>query len=260
MGLRKVIGTLLGDVHVVKALCLPPNIMVGEGKKRVVPEDYRSASKWFRPGDVLTSRTDGYIFSNWAIPGAFKHAMLYVGPIRGTLDRKTGFISKPKLLPSGVGIHHTQTPRAVVHAVSEGVVCQDLLSIMNHCDYIAAFRPVLEKGAEGTPELMCANACALVGSPYDFGFSWEDSAALSCTELVDYVSGISGFKQAPRIKKRVRLFGPKNDVVLADNFMYIFKMVWCSVSCNSPAFIKKALDPQKMRDAIYRAPDASQED
>lgn len=257
MGLRKFVGTLLGDVHVVKALCLPPNIMVGEHRKRSdFALDYRAASKLLEPGDIITSRQWGYIFSNWAIPGAFKHAAIYAGPVSGARNPETGYIEKPKILPSGIGICQTMHPRAVIHSISDGVVAEDFLSFLAKEDYVAAYRPVV-KGKLGHQK-MVAEACKHVGTPYDFHFEAAGSRATEtfyCTEFVNYLCERHGAKNPPKTPLRTKLVGAKTDVYLADSYALVHPMIWCTVSCNEPGFVNKSLIPDVLRKAIHEAED-----
>jgi len=258
MSLRSGLFSFLGDLHVVKALTIPPCFMVGSHRRKLdLGTDYRSASRILKPGDILTSRSWGFFCSNLGIPGSFKHALIYVGPVSGRRSEETGFTEKPKRLPAGANVKDTPYPRSVVHAISEGVVCQDLLEVMAEEDYLAAYRPLLLTERPELAEKVVDAACQKVGTPYDFGFDWRSHDALCCTELADYAVKAAGVPLPPRTKKRLKLFQPAVDVTLSDSYALAHPMVWCSLSCNEPGFIAKSVHPQILRDRIWEADDAS---
>lgn len=234
------LATFGGDAHFVRALCVPPNIQVGTHFYKLdLGQDYRTASKVLVPGDILASRVNGYFLSNNLIPGGFKHAMVYVGPVRGWRDPDTGYIQQPKLMPSGCSIFNTDHPRCVVHAVSDGVVCQDLLDVMNHNDYMIAFRPNYDEcGSSG--EHTSVAAMEEIGKPYDFNFDFSNEKTLSCTELVEWSLLKSGYKcKFPKKELRPFIFSRKYHVVLADDFADLFPLVWYSRSCLDGYIFKK---------------------
>jgi hypothetical protein len=256
MSLRAKLFSFFGDIHVVKALTFPPCFMIGEHKRKVdLSLDYRAATKLLQPGDILVSRSWGYFLSNKGIPGAFKHAMVYVGAVKGRKDAETGFIKKPKMMPSMTSVYQTLTPRCVVHAISDGVVCQDLIDVMTHCDYMAAFRPLsADLSKPFDLNVVAAEACKLVGTPYNFDFAINKNA-FYCTELVNYLADKSSARIPPKTSMRVSLFGAKSMVTLADSISLVYSMPWCSVSCNEPAFVNKSKIPDVIRNAVYDAED-----
>jgi len=258
MWLKKQVATVGGNIHFVRALCLPPNIMIGNPKTKIqLDRDYRSASRSLRAGDIIISRAAGFI-SNKFIPGAFKHAMVYVGPISGKYDKESGFINAPRMLPDAVGIHQTLFPRCVVHAISEGIVCQDLLTVMTHCDYMAALRPLTFSEMEPNKNIIISSACRAVGKEYDFGFNWKSAKKFCCTELVDHCLKKAGFEtpQPSMINTSFNPFGKKQPVTIADKYIEVHKTVWHSLSCNETKFIKRATDVEKLQQALAESQDA----
>jgi len=255
MGLWARLCTLAGDFHAVKAWAFPPCFLLGEHRKRGdFALDYRAASKLLEPGDILTSRQWGYVLSNRAIPGAFKHAALYAGPVSGWRDPETGFIEKPRILPSGIGISQTMNPRAVIHSISDGVVAEDFLSFLAKEDYVAAYRPV---GPTLSHQRMVAEACKHVGSPYNFSFGETRPGKFYCSEFINYLCDRVGIQNPPKTQLRLKVVGPKSYVPLADSYAVTHKMIWCTVSCNEPSFANRSLIPDVLRARIYEAEDGN---
>ena len=259
MGLKSFFYTLLGNVHIIPNLVVPPFFVLGEPPRRYsLAQDYRAASRLLQPGDLLVCCAKGYFFSNRAIRGtAFKHAALYCGPITGRRNPDTGRIERPKILPSGVGIHQTLYPRSVIHATSDGINCIDLLDLLLYEDYVAAFRPAAADKAklELATQIMVTEACKLVGTPYDFGFDFSTHEKMCCTEFTDYLLKRVGLPTPPRILQRVKFFGPKVEVTLADSYALLFPCVWATMSCSEPAFVNQSAIPGVLRDRIYEAQD-----
>ena len=238
MFLRKFLGTLIGDIRIVRNICIPPCFIIGEVTGKIdLSTDYRNLTRKIEIGDILISRSWGYFGSNVAIPGAFKHGMIYVGPIKGEKNKK-GFIENP--IPTENGIHK----RCVIHAISEGVVCQDLIDVMKHCDYMAAFKAnyTLHSIIDivKARKILVEEACEKVGLPYDFGFNWRTHKSFCCTELVDYLLKKVELSTPQKIEKRVKLFGKKNKVTIADSYMTLYKLSWVSNSCYEKGFVEKS--------------------
>jgi len=253
---RNTLLALLGDVRFIYNITLPPCFVIGQIKRRIdLSSDYRAASRLLRPGDILVSRAFGQL-SNLGIPGATKHALFYVGPVSGRKNSETGFIEKPKPLPAHCGVRETPYPRTIIHSISDGIVAQDLIEIMAEEDYMIAYRPKLLQEKPELAAKMVEEACRKVGMPYDFGFNWLSHNAMCCSEFVDHLSLFVGIPTPPKIKKRVKLFGAKQDVTIADAYALIHPAVWCSVSCNEPSFANRSSYAQILRDRIYEAEDA----
>lgn len=258
MWLQKKVAAIGGDIHFVNALCLPPNVMVGSAKSKIqLDRDYRAASRTLQAGDILVSRSAGFV-SNRFIPGAFKHAMVYAGPISGKYDDETGFINAPRMLPGSIGIYQTLFPRCVIHAISDGIVCQDLLTVMTHCDYMAAIRPTRFAELEPNRNIVVSSACEAVGKEYDFGFNWESAKKFCCTELADHCLKRAGFEipEPVMIKTSINPFAKKQPVTIADKYIEVHEMVWHSLSCSESKFVKKSIDPSKMQKALAGSSDA----
>ncbi|MHA2279954.1 MAG: YiiX/YebB-like N1pC/P60 family cysteine hydrolase [Promethearchaeota archaeon] len=140
-----------------------------------------------QPGDIVIRRFEGYI-DKWFIPGFWNHAGLYIGD-------------------------DSDKPEQVIHAVSEGVIQEDLLNFMR-TDYMLILR------APAGKEEAISKAKSIVGQPYDFGFDFVDTNRFSCTELVAYCY--------PGIVEGKKRFGKKT--IVADDFYNCGKLqrVWDS--------------------------------
>lgn len=268
MGLTERLAAFGGDIWVSSrcaALWPWPAVVVGAVHSRIGWDDLRLFEAILRPGDLLLTRTNRYKASNRAIPGAFKHLGVYVGPVHGRLDRHAHTISKPRGLGLGyIPSAHPKPdihPHAVVHAISEGVVAQDLGDVMMHADYVAAVRPARNSSHQTR---MVETALASVGLGYNFDFKPTGPEALYCTEL-----GVCAARSAdlpvPALSRIhvsipgiiLRLDRLRAEVTLADSFL-CYPMVACSVSTSEPSFQRKSLLGDIMRKAIAACPDATE--
>ena len=152
-------------------------------------EHYRKLATIIQPGDIVIRRFEGYI-DKWFIPGFWNHAGIYVG---GEKEQ-------------------------VVHAISEGVIIEDILNFMR-TDHMLVLRPpngdFLAIGVE--------KARSIIGKPYDFGFDFKDCNRFSCTELVAYCyPGI--------VKPKCRPSSLGKKVIVADDFKTSQKLtvIWDS--------------------------------
>lgn len=127
---------------------------VNAGGYRLKGEHYRRLQELLQPGDILIRRFEGYI-DKWFIPGYWNHAGMYVGS------------------------------HQVVHAISEGVIQEDILNFMR-TDEMCVLRvnKSLTTGGLNSVSEAIAKAMNIVGAPYDFGFDFEESDRFSCTELI----------------------------------------------------------------------------
>jgi len=114
---------------------------------------YRLIREIIEPGDILLRRFEGYV-DKFFIPGYWNHAGIYIGD-------------------------DGSKPEQVIHAVSEGVIQEDILNFMR-TDHMIILRA--EKGKDEALN----TARAIVGKPYDFGFDFDEANRFSCTELVAY--------------------------------------------------------------------------
>lgn len=164
--------TLIGDTHLVRGICLPPNIIIGLGESKSKTKLYRKITKILQAGDIIVTKSEWYL-SNLFIPGKYKHAIVYVGALS----------EQNQMLPQCTSIYQTAYPRMCVHATSEGVKTEDLLSILLHIDKLAIFRSSTDQPLG--PELIAYTALKQLGKKYDFSFNWLNNDQLCCTELVD---------------------------------------------------------------------------
>lgn len=151
--IKKWLFTLIGDTKWA-GWKRPLWITINAASFMLKGKHYRKTSKDVQPGDILVRRFEGYI-DKWLIPGWFNHAGIYVGNYGG--ERKQ-----------------------VIHAISNGVVVEDLIDFMR-TDHLIVLRPPAEYIEE-------AVACAkgLVGREYDFEFDFTETLRFSCTELVAF--------------------------------------------------------------------------
>lgn len=155
-------------------------------------EHYRKLIKRLKPGDILIRRFEGYV-DKWFIPGFWNHTSLYIGD-------------------------DGENKEQVVHAVSEGVIQEDLLNFMR-TDHMLVLRLAEDKEEKGAQNAI-AKAKSIVGSPYDFGFDFKDTNRFSCTELVAYCY--------PGIIQGKKRFG--KETIVADDFYNCSKLtkIWDS--------------------------------
>lgn len=148
-------------------------------------EDYRQVAKIIKAGDVLLSRSEQYI-DKYFIPGYFTHAGFFFG---------------------GEG-------ELVIHAVSEGVIIEDIINFMR-TDVMIVLRPH-EKHKERAIKL----AKSIVNMEYDFLFDFNDSNKVSCTELI--------FCCYPKLITPKKRFG--KNIIVADDIVNSknFKIIWDS--------------------------------
>lgn len=152
---------------------------------------YREVEQLIKPGDIVIRRFEGYL-DKILIPGWYNHAGIYVGKI----DNKD---------------------HRIVHAISDGVVVEDLIDFMRTDHMIILRAPAKIK------ETAIKRAKGAIGSEYDFAFKFNDSLRFSCTELIHYCYSTPRW----RIKGKVR-FG--RYTVIADDIVETphLNVVWTS--------------------------------
>ena len=216
---------------------------------RVGHEELLEACKLLKLGDIMLATKEGYIFSNLAIPGCFKHAGVIV------CDAHRAYTFKRLLNGEGNEVVIDPTPVRLVEAISEGVVIRH--PAYARADRMIFLRPNYLTDADGV--YAAKMAMKMVGCKYDASFNFniesevehfaaaglaeqqEDTAelirsrqtvkaeydiAFSCTEVAATAwwhkrrdLGIS------RIKSRGRL------VIVADQFVNrSFQVVWTNVT------------------------------
>jgi len=168
-------------------------------------EHYRKLIKILQPGDLLARRFEGYV-DKWFIPGYWNHMGIYIGDDG---DR----------------------PEQVIHAVSEGVIQEDVLNFMR-TDHMAVLRPdssYKEMSVDGAVK----KAKAIVGKPYDFGFDFRNTDRFSCTELTAYC-----YPNIVHGKKRLG-----KSVIVADDFFNSEKLnaIWDSRHIQSQPVVESFL-------------------
>ena len=153
-----------------------------------------------QPGDLLVSYTSGYASSVF-IPGAFKHAMVYIGSVEDR--KKIGLVSSKVKLPSGSSSQRERTqnfrqektlegdPANVIEAVGEGVKFSNLNHLLDtHINRLAVVRPMLSKKDR---ILYLSRVFSYLGQEYDFEFDFADASRQVCTELVyRALNGVDG--------------------------------------------------------------------
>jgi len=125
------------------------------GKKEFLTnyEEYLNALSLMCNGDVVLSTHKGYIFSNCAIPGLFKHALIVVkGPVLSPL-----------------GNFHDITKMRIVEAESEGVLKRHPLHSI--ADYMIILRPKNVTDDDILQAIQTAEK--IVGSDYDADFKFD---------------------------------------------------------------------------------------
>lgn len=152
---------------------------------RLKGEHYRKIVKKIRPGDILLRRFEGYV-DKWFLPGFWNHAGIFYG---------------------------TQKEQ-VIHALSEGIIQEDVLNFMR-TDHIVILRP-----PQNMVKSALKKARSIVGLEYDFNFDFSNSQKFSCTEVIDYCY--------PELITPQKRFG-KMTIVADDIFNTDeFKVIWDS--------------------------------
>lgn len=141
-------------------------------------------------GDIILTFTAGYI-SDIFIPGAFKHAITFVGSVQdrqdaGLLADRLVFLpdAEREVLLKSVGIVTLPSGQQadVIEAVGEGVIFNHLGHIMDtHINRLLVLRPQVTT-EERTQAL--ANVFLFLGDEYDFKFDFADASKQVCTEVV----------------------------------------------------------------------------
>lgn len=149
---------------------------------------YRELEKLIRPGDILIRRFEGYL-DRFLIPGYWNHAGIYIGKI-------------------------DEQDHQVIHAISDGVVVDDLIDFMR-TDHLIVLRSEDWRSRDAIKR-----AKAAIGSDYDFAFNFNETLRFSCTELIDHC-----FPEVIKGKKRFGRY-----TVVADDIVNTpqLEVVWDS--------------------------------
>jgi hypothetical protein len=148
--IKKHIFRFIGDIK-WSGLFKPFWFTINASGYQLKGEDYRNISKKIKPGDIVVRRFEGYV-DKWLIPGFFNHAGIYVGGQK----------------------------QQVVHAVSDGVIKEDILNFMR-TDHMVILRP-----PKNMAKAVVKVAKMAVGRQYDWDFNFQDNRRFSCTELVEH--------------------------------------------------------------------------
>lgn len=143
-----------------------------------------------QPGDIILTFTAGYV-SDIFIPGAFKHAITYVG---SSQDRQDAGLSadhltwlpatEREILLESVAVTTLSSGQQadVIEAVGEGVIFNHIGYIMDtHINRLLVLRPKISS-EQRTQAL--ANVFLFLGDEYDFKFDFADASKQVCTEVI----------------------------------------------------------------------------
>ncbi len=188
--LKKRIFRFIGDIK-WHGFLHPFWITINAVSFQLKGKHYREVESLIRPGDIIIRRFEGYL-DKILIPGFWNHAGIYIGKI----DNKQ---------------------HQVIHAISDGVVVDDLIDFMRTDHMIVLRAPARLR------EKAISNAKKVIGSDYDFAFNFSDSLRFSCTELINYC-----YSNRRWIIKGKRRFGVytiiADDIVNTDHF----RTIWTS--------------------------------
>lgn len=151
--IQKALFTFIGDIK-WHGLSRPFWLTINAQSFRLKGKHYREVEQLILPGDILLRRFEGYV-DKVLIPGWFNHAGIYIGKIDNENHK-------------------------VIHAISDGVVVDDLIDFMR-TDHIIVLR-----APEGQQEEAIKRAKAAIGSDYDFAFDFKETLRFSCTELIGH--------------------------------------------------------------------------
>ena len=261
MSLQAVLAKWCGQLWTSKrslALWPWPPIVHNMWEWTFTEDDYRCFTKHLEPGDLLLTRSQPYFVSNHFIAGTiFKHLAVYTGAVKGIKNRKHGFIERPISL--GISHDHTgktemgEYERTITHAIGEGVVCQDILRLTNHADYVVAVRPWREKADQ---KAIVKYALDQVGLGYNFDFKPTGHPKFYCTGLGAAAAQAAYIDPPAPTRMRVSLLGRKGDAYLADSFVATYPAVCCSVSCLTPEFFRPSPFGDIIRQRLMKAENA----
>jgi hypothetical protein len=240
-----------------------PATVVGMPKSLITGMDYRLFTSKILPGDFLLTKSKPYKGSNATIKGSFTHLIVYTGPVNGSLDQDH-FIRKPRELWSSK-MHRklaSEDPvprfglfkRSITHAISEGVVCQDLLDVWHHYDWICAVRPWSD---EQEQKSVIDAALSQVGKEYNFDFATVGEPSLYCTELGVYCCEKAAIMPPEKIRRMTKFWKPwaREEITIADYFVKAFNVVCATLSCNAPSHARRSSIAETMREKLLKAPD-----
>ena len=119
---------------------------------RIKGQATREVQSLILPGDILIRRFEGFV-DKWFIPGWWNHSGIYVG-------------------------NHNGRTHQVVHAMSQGVIVEDLIDFCR-TDHLIVLRAPQMYQAKAVER-----AIEVIGREYDFAFDLSDDSRLSCTHVL----------------------------------------------------------------------------
>lgn len=268
MSLQSIAATIGGDIWASKkllALWPWPAVLLGRHTNKLTGDDYRCFSRLIKPGDFLLTNCASYFLSNFFIARkngtAFSHLAVYTGPVSGWRDQKTGFILKATPIKEGESTEARGSfKKTITHAISEGVVVEDLFDLFKHADWIAAVRSWKTKEDQGN---IVKAALSQVGLEYNFDFKPGGPPASYCTELGAYCLKTAGLPEPEKHSSVTSLAGIlvpvkrfKSEVYMADYFLREYEVVCCSLSCGGLDFLRRS-KVDGFRKKLLEAADAS---
>lgn len=205
----------------------------------VTYEELLSVCQLLQPGDIALITKNGYVFSNLAIPGCFKHAgVITSGPMRIMCDSRGDptFVRLVEAVSEGVVRRHLLwargdlmiflRPKAVSHSDCEEAV--RIANMIVGCRYDASF----DFNIETELKHMGVNMRAIHDEErYNLerskaNFQSEFDVAFSCTEVVA-TAWWHKRKQLCIVRQRVR----GKLCIVADQFINrSFQVVWTNVT------------------------------
>jgi hypothetical protein len=268
MSFQSMAASIGGDTWASKKLLAVwpwPAVIVGNHTNMITGDDYRCFSRLIKPGDFLLTNCSSYFLSNLFIAKrngtAFSHLAVYTGAVSGWRDQRTGFILKAAHLKDEDSCDNPgRFKKTVTHAISEGVVVEDLFDLFKHMDWMAAVRPWKDIDQQ---EKIVKAALSQVGLEYNFDFNPGGPPSSYCTELGAYCLKAAGLPEPAKNLSVTSLAGIlvpvsrfKSEVYMADYFIRDFDMVCCSLSCGSTEFLRRS-KVEGFRKKLLEAPDAS---
>lgn len=231
-----------------------PAVVWGLHKGEVTWPDYRVFGALLKPGDFILTRSNPFLVSNMAISNtAFKHLIVYIGPAL-CVRNGGGFLQGVEVPRGGTAVQprgrRQVNERVIVHAISDGVVAQDLGEALFHADEAVAVRCWK---TEAEQQAFVRQAIHMLGLDYDFEFTLGNARAIFCTEAGIRCLEAAGIKERPQYTNvRTSLFGRREDVPLADAFVLWERAekICATESALARRFIEKAPDPVAMGDAL----------
>lgn len=151
--IQKALFTFIGNIR-WHGLLHPFWMTINATTFQLKGRHYRTVEQLIQPGDILVRRFEGYI-DRFLIPGFWNHAGIYVGEINNK-------------------------DYQVVHALSDGVVVDDLI------DFMRADHLIVLRVPEGKQKEALIRAKSIIGREYDFAFNFKETLRFSCTELIGY--------------------------------------------------------------------------